>query len=83
MHHVTMYLCMVITMHHAPCTRLAHAAQVLCWSSLGLATMAGSAAKGSILSAAGVRALYVVCAATGAARLAGRSAYRARRAPRR
>jgi hypothetical protein len=67
MHHVTMYPCMVITMHHAPCTRLAHAAQVLCWSSLGLATMAGSAAKGSILSAAGVRALYVVCAATGAA----------------
>mgnify|MGYP004273775505 CR=1 FL=1 len=45
----------------------AHAAQVLCWSSLGIATMVGSAAKGSILSAAGVRALYGVCAATGAA----------------
>ena len=49
------------TRHRAP------AAQVLCWSSLGLATMAGSAAKGALLSAAGVRALYAVCAATGAA----------------
>ena len=62
---------------HSPCTHhahtmhgtrhRAHAAQVLCWSSLGLATMAGSAAKGALLSAAGVRALYGVCAATGAA----------------
>lgn len=62
---------------HSPCTHhahtmhgtrhRAHAAQVLCWSSLGLATMAGSAAKGALLSAAGVRALYGVCATTGAA----------------
>ena len=59
----------VHTLHHAHavCTHRAHAAQVLCWSSLGIATMVGSAAKGSILSAAGVRALYGVCAATGAA----------------
>ena len=41
--------------------------QVLCWSSLGLCQMVGSAVKGSILHATGVRALFAVCAATGVA----------------